>query len=147
MAQRSPRPTLKQRFGPYPVGGPRTAWQRLDRARTDSGWPLLSVNIATYALFAGYSVDRALAGSVLFSVLAAAFTVGFVRTAYVMLTVARARTTRAAVPRAATAVAPATDSPAAPADRIAVVRPVNAEAARGRDVPGPPRLPVGRMAA
>ncbi|WP_371498928.1 hypothetical protein OG871_23295 [Kitasatospora sp. NBC_00374] len=145
MAQRPPRPTLKQRFGPHPVGGPRTIRQRLNRSATDSGWPLLTVNIATYALFAGYALDRALAGSVLFPVLGAAFTLGFVRTAYVMLHVARTAAARSAATRPAAARAPRV-TPAAPA-RIAALRPVNAEAAPGHGVPGPPQIPAERMAA
>ncbi|MEV4616012.1 hypothetical protein AB0K43_25970 [Kitasatospora sp. NPDC049258] len=141
MAQRSPRPTLKQRFGPYPLGGPRTTWQRLDRARTDSGWPLLTVNLATYALFAAYALDRAAAGSVLCTVLGAAFALGAVRTSYVMLCVARGRTAAPVAAAPAQADRPTPLAPTGPAARPA------ARTATPEQVPQSPRHRIERLAA
>ncbi|MER8183579.1 hypothetical protein [Kitasatospora sp. NPDC094015] len=134
MAQRPQRPTLKQRFGPYPLGGPRTTWQRLDRARTDSGWPLLTVNLATYALFAGYALTR---GPLLWAGLGAAFALGAVRTCYVMLCVARGRTT---APAAAPHRSAARPTP------LTAPRPRKRGAAPGH-APEPPRPTVEQLAA
>ncbi|GAA2739165.1 hypothetical protein GCM10010440_00880 [Kitasatospora cinereorecta] len=92
MTQRSSRPTLKQRFSPHPANAPRTGWQRFNRAKTDSGWPLLLANLAGFTAFSIYSVNEALAGSLFFSVGSITFILGALRTGHVMLCVAQGKT-------------------------------------------------------
>lgn len=92
MTERPPRPTLKQRFSPHPPSSPRNAFQRFNRAKTDSGWPLLLANFAIFAGLAGYGLRAAASGSTLFTVLSVTFVLGVLRTGHVMVCVARGMT-------------------------------------------------------
>ena len=96
MTERSSNGTLRQRFSPHPMTMPRTAWQRANRAKTDSGWPLLIANFAYFTLLAAGMLTIAGSGvlrqSVVFYFLAYPSVVGMVRTGYVMICVAQGKT-------------------------------------------------------
>ncbi|MGW3917425.1 hypothetical protein ACWEBX_39030 [Streptomyces sp. NPDC005070] len=92
MKQRSFMGRFKRQFSPHPTHVPRTAWQKLNRARTDSGWPLLTLNFFTSALFAALFMDWALSAHLLAALywwLSFGSVIGLLRTGYVMLCVAR----------------------------------------------------------
>ncbi|GAA2837717.1 hypothetical protein GCM10010441_72530 [Kitasatospora paracochleata] len=71
---------------------PRTALQRFNRAKTDSGWPLLLANFALFVVLGAYSLNAAASGSFLFTVLSVNLVLGALRTGHVMLCVAQGKT-------------------------------------------------------
>ena len=95
--------TRRERFSPYPTHTPRTALQRFNNSKTDSGWLLLTANFAYYiALTSGfvYVVSRGGFGITYFLLLAIVLSLsgvlGLARTGYVMVCVARGKTERPA---------------------------------------------------
>jgi hypothetical protein len=83
---------FKRRLSPHPARTPRTAWQRLNRVKTDSGWPLLIVNALVSATFTAYFLASALSTHLIspFYWLMSVFSLpGLLRTGYVMTCVAR----------------------------------------------------------
>ncbi|MEU6271948.1 hypothetical protein ABZ871_05920 [Streptomyces populi] len=95
MTQRSSSGRFKRRFSPHPTHVPRTAWQKLNRTGTDSGWPLLTLNFVITALVTALFMDLALSAHVLavfYWWLSVGCVIGLLRTGYVMVCVARGRT-------------------------------------------------------
>ncbi|WP_354645232.1 hypothetical protein [Kitasatospora camelliae] len=74
------------------MSAPRTTWQRFNRAKTDSGWPLLIVNFTLFILLSALALPRAMSGSFFFTYLSVGFTLGVLRTGYVMMCVAQGKT-------------------------------------------------------
>lgn len=96
MSRRSVTSDLKRRFGPHPMHTPRTAWQRFNRAKTDSGWLLLLLNFLTLivfgAIFTHLAISRHGGISTLYWYCSVGNFLGVLRTAYVMVCVARGQT-------------------------------------------------------
>jgi hypothetical protein len=92
MTQRSFVGEVKRRFSPHPTQIPRTTWQKLNRAKTDSGWLLLGLNFFTFALFAVtfiFTATSVHAFSVFYWWLSVGCILGLLRTGQVMVCVAR----------------------------------------------------------
>ncbi|WP_457030052.1 hypothetical protein [Kitasatospora sp. P5_F3] len=83
---------------------PRTTWQRLNRAKTDSGWPLLLINFCYFAVLLTLTLTWTASGTWLYVFPAVALGLGLLRTGYVILCVAQGKTGLTAP--AATAAAP-----------------------------------------
>ncbi|MGW1725012.1 hypothetical protein ACWCQK_18975 [Streptomyces sp. NPDC002306] len=92
MAQRSFLGGLRRRLSPHPTDMPRTAWQKLNRAKTDSGWPLLALNLSMSGLLTAIFISWALSAQLLSTLLwwlSFGFLLDFLRTGHVMVCVAR----------------------------------------------------------
>jgi hypothetical protein len=96
MLTRSDRGTFEQRISPYPISTPRSAWERFNMAKTDSGWPLLIANLLLGVAAASVFTYLGASRSRLFLVFGIAMTGHAIRTIYVMACVARGETDRLA---------------------------------------------------
>jgi hypothetical protein len=99
MTQRSSMGELKRRLSPHPTKMPRTAWQKFNRAKTDSGWPLLVLNFCSSAFFAALFTHHAISAhllSVYYWWLSVGCFVRLLQTGYVMVCVVRGQVGRLA---------------------------------------------------
>ncbi|MEY9845220.1 hypothetical protein ABH940_002290 [Streptacidiphilus sp. BW17] len=90
------RGTFEQRISPYPMWTPRSRLERFNRAKTDSGWPLLIANLLCSGACAVLFLEVAKPISLLCYVASMGLMANGLRTIYVMICVARGETDRLA---------------------------------------------------